>query len=49
MLTYFTVKASFVASVVTYGVMFGLGCGASYAIPVGVAMRVSFLDATSAE
>ncbi|KAK7091678.1 oxalate:formate antiporter-like [Littorina saxatilis] len=39
LLTYFTVKVSFITSVLTYGVMFGLGCGASYAIPVGAAMR----------
>ncbi|XP_076438092.1 apicoplast pyruvate carrier 1-like [Babylonia areolata] len=39
LLTYFTVKTSFVTTVMTYGVIFGLGCGASYAIPVGAAMR----------
>ncbi|XP_076456383.1 apicoplast pyruvate carrier 1-like [Babylonia areolata] len=39
LLTYLTVKTSFITSVLTYGVMFGLGCGASYAIPVGAAMR----------
>ncbi|KAK7467820.1 hypothetical protein BaRGS_00036964, partial [Batillaria attramentaria] len=39
LLTHFTIQTSYITSVLTYGVMFGLGCGASYAIPVGAAMR----------
>ncbi|KAK7485651.1 hypothetical protein BaRGS_00023100, partial [Batillaria attramentaria] len=37
--TYFTVKICYVTSVMTYGVVFGLGCGIAYAVPVTCAMR----------
>ena len=39
-LTYVTLKLNFVTSVLTYGVMFGLGCGVAYPMPVTVSMRV---------
>ncbi|KAK7475268.1 hypothetical protein BaRGS_00033499 [Batillaria attramentaria] len=39
-LTYFTVQHSFALTMLTYGVMFGLGIGFAYAIPLGVAMRI---------
>ena len=41
MATYFTLKVNFVTSVLTYGVVFGLGCGIAYPMPVTCAMRVS--------
>ncbi|KAL8595959.1 hypothetical protein ACOMHN_018271 [Nucella lapillus] len=39
MLTYFTIKHSFAATVFTYGLMFGSGVGVAYAIPLAVGMR----------
>ncbi|KAL5003931.1 hypothetical protein ScPMuIL_017387 [Solemya velum] len=39
MLTYFTVQKSFALTVVTYGVVFGLGLGTAYGVPMGVAMK----------
>ncbi|PVD31760.1 hypothetical protein C0Q70_07178 [Pomacea canaliculata] len=39
LLTYLTIKISFAMSVLTYGMMFGLGCGLAYPIPVTCAMK----------
>ncbi|KAL8603386.1 hypothetical protein ACOMHN_004237 [Nucella lapillus] len=39
-LTYWSLKFSYVTSVLTYGVMFGLGCGIAYPMPVTCAMRI---------
>ncbi|XP_025078696.1 LOW QUALITY PROTEIN: uncharacterized protein LOC112554856 [Pomacea canaliculata] len=39
LLTYFTVQYSFEAAVVTYGLMFGLGIGVAYAVPIACGMR----------
>ncbi|XP_012940971.2 uncharacterized protein LOC101852036 [Aplysia californica] len=38
-LTYFSVQHSFALTVLTYGVMFGVGIGFGYAIPLGCAMK----------
>ncbi|KAK3095100.1 hypothetical protein FSP39_010342 [Pinctada imbricata] len=39
LLTYFTIKISFVLTVMTYGLLFGLGVGVAYAVPMDCAMR----------
>ncbi|KAK7475269.1 hypothetical protein BaRGS_00033500, partial [Batillaria attramentaria] len=39
LLTYFSVQHSFALTMLTYGVMFGLGIGIAYAVPMAVAMR----------
>ncbi|XP_067670578.1 L-lactate transporter-like [Haliotis asinina] len=39
MLSYFAVKSSYIATVFTYGVMFGMGTGIAYPIPLGCAMK----------
>ncbi|KAL5004644.1 hypothetical protein ScPMuIL_018100 [Solemya velum] len=38
-MTYFTVQHSFGATIVVYGLVFGLGCGIAYAVPMAVAMK----------
>lgn len=40
MLSYFAIKNSYIATVFTYGVMFGMGTGIAYPIPLGCAMKV---------
>lgn len=40
-LTFFSIKQSFILTMITYGLMFGLGVGIAYAIPMACAMRVS--------
>ncbi|KAK7090715.1 L-lactate transporter-like isoform X2 [Littorina saxatilis] len=39
MLTYFAIQYSFAATTITYGLMFGLGIGIAYAVPMAVGMR----------
>ena len=39
-LTYFAVKHSFGLTIVTLGLVFGLGVGVAYAVPMAVGMRV---------
>ncbi|XP_076453917.1 apicoplast pyruvate carrier 1-like isoform X2 [Babylonia areolata] len=39
LLTYFTIKHSFAATMITYGLMFGFGIGVAYAVPLAVGMR----------
>ncbi|KAK7091591.1 uncharacterized MFS-type transporter YhjX-like [Littorina saxatilis] len=39
LLTYFTLKYNYITSVITYGIMFGLGCGIAYPMPVACAMK----------
>lgn len=39
-LTYFTIQHSFGATIFTYGLVFGFGCGIAYAVPMAVAMKV---------
>ncbi|XP_064615450.1 oxalate:formate antiporter-like isoform X2 [Liolophura sinensis] len=39
LLTFFSIKQSFVLTMITYGLMFGLGVGIAYAIPMACAMR----------
>ncbi|XP_048247846.1 L-lactate transporter-like [Haliotis rufescens] len=39
MLSYFAIQNSYIATVFTYGVMFGMGTGIAYPIPLGCAMK----------
>lgn len=39
MVTYFTVDVSFIACLMTYGLLYGFGLGIAYPIPLGCAMR----------
>nr|KAG5698602.1 hypothetical protein BaRGS_027113 [Batillaria attramentaria] len=38
-MTYFTVQTNFLTSVLTYGVVFGIGCGIAYPTPITCALR----------
>ncbi|XP_028401611.1 uncharacterized protein LOC114524659 [Dendronephthya gigantea] len=38
-MTYFSIQKSFVAVIFTYGLLFGIGIGISYAIPINCAMK----------
>ena len=44
LVSYFTVDVSFIACLMTYGLLYGFGLGIAYPIPMGCAMRVSRLD-----
>ncbi|KAK7485650.1 hypothetical protein BaRGS_00023099, partial [Batillaria attramentaria] len=39
LMTYFTVQTNFLTSVLTYGVVFGIGCGIAYPTPITCALR----------
>ena len=41
LLTYYSIKMSFILTVLTYGFVFGAGVGIAYAPPLACAMKVS--------